>query len=266
MKRHPLTIIGAAITTLSAVVFVFVYLLDAFGLHTNPYIGIVFFLVLPAFFVLGLMLVPLGIYLDRRRRAKGLEPHHWPRLDLNSPAHRRAVAIVAVLTIVNGLIVTLAAARGIEFMDSPQFCGQVCHTVMEPEFVAYQDGPHSRVRCVDCHIGPGASWFVKSKLDGTRQVIAVMRGTYSRPIPSPVHDLRPARDTCEQCHWPQKFLGDRPLVRTKSSDDEKNTRLTTVLVMKLGGRGANGANGIHGRHLDGSARVAYATADPKRQV
>jgi len=146
MTRHPLTLTGAALTTLSAVVFVFVYLLDAFGLHTNPYMGIVFFLVLPAFFILGLVLMPIGVVLERRRRARGLEAHRWPRLDLNNPAHRRGVVIVAALTLVNALIVTLAAARGIEFMDSPQFCGQVCHTVMEPEFVAYQDGPHSRVR------------------------------------------------------------------------------------------------------------------------
>ena len=129
---------------------------------------------------------------------------------------------MASLTLVNVLIVSLAAYRGLEFMDSPQFCGQVCHTVMQPEFTAYQDGPHSRVRCVDCHIGPGAPWFVKSKLSGTRQVIAVPPDTYSRPIASPVENLRPARDTCEQCHWPEKFHGDK----VESSATTATTRRT----------------------------------------
>ena len=147
MRRHPLSDFGAVLTTLSAVVFLFVFLADMFGLHTNPYMGIVFFLILPAFFVLGLVLIPAGLYLERKRRAKGLEPRRFPRIDLNDPVHRRTTLIVLSLTLVNVLIVSLAAYRGLEFMDSPQFCGQVCHTVMEPEFMAYQDGPHSRVRC-----------------------------------------------------------------------------------------------------------------------
>jgi hypothetical protein len=165
------------------------------------------------------------------------------------------------------LIVSLAAFKGIEFMDSPQFCGQVCHTVMEPEFVAYRDGPHSRVRCVDCHIGPGASWFVKSKLDGTRQVLAVMRGTYSKPIASPVRDLRPARDTCEQCHWPEKFHGDKVRVFSEYGNDEKNTVNLTTLQMHIGGgQSANKqVTGIHW-HTSAGTEIEYITTDSKRQV
>ena len=186
MKRHPLTLAGAGLTTISAVLFIFVFLMDMFGLHTNPYLGIVFFIFLPTFFVMGLLMIPAGIILERRRVAKGLAPHRLPHIDLNIPRHRRVAIAVMSLTLVNVLIVSLAAFKGLEVMDSPEFCGQVCHTVMEPEFVAYKEGPHSRVKCVDCHIGPGASWFVKSKLDGTRQVIAVMRNSYSKPISTPV--------------------------------------------------------------------------------
>jgi NapC/NirT cytochrome c family protein len=267
MKRHPLSIAGVALVTLSAVVFLFVLLLDMFGLHTNPYLGIVFFLILPAFFVLGLLMIPAGLFLERRRRARGLEPLQLPRIDLNDPVHRRGVLAVTVLTLVNVLIVSLAAYKGIEFMDSPQFCGQVCHTVMEPEFVAYQDGPHSRVRCVDCHIGPGAPWFVKSKLDGTRQVLAVMRGTYSRPIASPVHNLRPARDTCEQCHWPEKFHGDKVEVVREYANDEKNTESVTRLMVHVGGGSERMgiATGIHW-HMNVANEIEYVATDAKRQV
>jgi len=267
MKRHPLSIAGVALVTLSAVVFLFVLLLDMFGLHTNPYLGIVFFLILPAFFVLGLLMIPVGLFLERRRRARGLEPLQLPRIDLNDPVHRRGVLAVTVLTLVNVLIVSLAAYKGIEFMDSPQFCGQVCHTVMEPEFVAYQDGPHSRVRCVDCHIGPGAPWFVKSKLDGTRQVLAVMRGTYSRPIASPVHNLRPARDTCEQCHWPEKFHGDKVEVVREYANDEKNTESVTRLMVHVGGGSERMgiATGIHW-HMNVANEIEYVATDAKRQV
>ncbi len=267
MKRHPLSVAGVAIVTLSAVMFLFVLLLDVFGLHTNPYLGIVFFLILPMIFIGGLLLIPLGIYFERRRTAKGLAPRGWPRLDLNDPVHRRGVLAVAALTLVNVMIVSLAAYRGLEFMDSPQFCGQVCHTVMEPEFVAYQEGPHSRVRCVDCHIGPGAPWFVKAKLDGTRQVLAVMRGTYSKPIGTPVHNLRPARDTCEQCHWPEKFHGDKVEVIREYGNDEKNTESVTRLLVHVGGGSEllGTASGIHW-HMNVANEIDYIATDEKRQI
>ena len=267
MKRHPLSVAGVGVVTLSAMVFLFVLLLDMFGLHTNPYMGIVFFLIIPMFFVGGLLLVPAGMFLERRRAARGLAPRRWPRLDLNDPVHRRGVLAVSALTLVNVLIVSLAAYRGLEFMDSPQFCGQVCHTVMEPEFVANQEGAHSRVRCVDCHIGPGAPWFVKSKLDGTRQVFAVMRGTYSKPIGTPVHNLRPARDTCEQCHWPEKFHGDKVNVVREYGNDEKNTESVTRLLVHVGGGSERLgiASGIHW-HMNVANEIDYIATDEKRQV
>jgi nitrate/TMAO reductase-like tetraheme cytochrome c subunit len=233
----------------------------------HPYTGIAFYLVLPGFFVLGLALMPAGALLRRRalRRAGGL-PEEYPRIDFGSPVLRRAAILVVALTAVNAMILGIATYRGVEYMDSAQFCGQTCHTVMTPEYTAYKESAHSRLGCVACHIGPGAPWFVKAKISGVRQVFAVSLKTYSRPIPSPVHQLRPARETCEQCHWPQKFLGDRLVVKKKFADDEKNTVSTTVLVLKLGGKGGAGNVGIHGRHLDDRARVTYETTDGKRQV
>ncbi len=90
---------------------------------------------------------------------------------------------------------------------------------------------HARVACVDCHIGPGASWFVQSKLSGLRQVLAVMSDDFSRPIPTPVENLRPARDTCEQCHWPEKFAGDRLVARQHFGYDREVTPYTNVLAL-----------------------------------
>ena len=267
--RHPLALIGMALATVSAVLFLVVFLADLFGLHTNPYIGIVFFLILPGVFVGGLLLIPIGAWLQQRRRrlGKGLSELHWPRIDLNDPAQRRTVLGVFLLTLANVVIVSLAAYRGIEYMDSVQFCGQVCHSVMKPEFTAYQDGPHSRVTCVQCHIGAGASWFVRSKLSGTRQVFAVTFQTFSRPIPSPVHNLRPARDTCEQCHWPEKFHGDKVNVRREyASDEQNNETVTTIRVHVGGGSEKLGiATGIHW-HMNIANEIEYVATDDRRQV
>jgi hypothetical protein len=138
---------------------------------------------------------------------------------------------------------------------------------MIPEYVSYQRSPHSRVHCVSCHIGPGASWFVKYKLSGLRQVAAVTLNSYPRPIPTPVENLRPARETCEQCHWPEKISENRIRVVRKHADDEKSTPNYTVLLMKVGGSStATGkAAGIHW-HIGANNKVEYIATDRQRQT
>jgi hypothetical protein len=265
--RNPLTLFGGWLTTVSALLFLAVFFADLFGIHTNPYIGIIFFLVLPGLFIGGLVLVPLGIFLSRRREQLGKPSMvvNWPIIDLNSSHTRRVAGLLVFLTVANIIVISLAAFRGVEYMDSPQFCGQVCHTVMMPEFTAYQAGPHARVACVECHIGPGAPWFVKSKLSGTRQLFAVALKTYPTPIPSPVQNLRPARDTCEQCHWPEKFTGDRVRQVREFGDDEANTESSTTLQLHVGSGSGTAAHGIHW-HMAPSTKVTYVTTDEKRQT
>ncbi len=97
---------------------------------------------------------------------------------------------------------------------------------MEPEHTAYQNSPHARVKCVDCHVGSGAGWYVRSKLSGAYQVYAVLANVYPRPIPTPIKNLRPARETCEQCHWPSHFSGQKEVINTYFKSDEQNTRWT----------------------------------------
>ncbi len=267
LARNWVSMLGAALTSAAGIALVTFWTADALRAHGLPYSGILLFLVFPAAFVLGLLLMPLGVLLRYRRlRRRGELPVDYPRVDLNDPLLRRAALIVGGLTVANLGIVGTASYRGAHYMDSTEFCGTACHAIMTPEYTAYQDSPHSRVACVACHIGPGASWAVRAKIDGTRQVIAMLRKTYSRPIPSPVHHLRPARETCEQCHWPQKFHGDKLVVRKKYASDAGNTLAVSVLVLKIGGRDTRGVSGIHGRHLDTASRITYTTTDPKRQV
>jgi hypothetical protein len=268
MGRNPVTMVGAVLTTSAALTLVGFWALEVFGGRpTHPYAGIFLFLILPAVFVLGLLLIPLGALWRRRTlRARGQLPPSYPSLDFSQPFLRDAALLVLAATVVNVAILGTATYKGVEHMDSVQFCGLTCHSVMAPEYTAFLDSPHSRVGCVQCHIGPGADWFVRSKLSGTRQVLAVALKTYSRPIHSPVRELRPARETCEQCHWPRKFHGDKLVVRTKFSEDEANTRLTTVLMLRIGGHSGLGSTGIHGRHLDEAERIHYVSTQGRQVI
>jgi hypothetical protein len=268
LGQNPITLTGAVITTSTALTTIGFWFYDIFlpG-PPHPYIGLLVYLILPGIFVLGLLLIPLGIWLRRRSlRRSGKLPDAFPAIDLHLPVVRRTLEYVAVATVLNLLIIGTASYRGVEYMDSTNFCGKTCHTVMDPEYTAYQNSPHAHVACVECHIGPGAGWFVRSKLSGLRQVVAVTFHTYSRPVPSPVKYLRPARETCEQCHWPQRFIGDKFLVNTSYKDDEKNTPQTDVLLLKIGGRTWQGSVGIHGHHLADSARIRYISTDAERMI
>lgn len=266
LPRNPISLVGAGLATISALFFLAFFLIDVLGMYTNPYMGIVFFLILPAVLVVGLLLIPVGYWRDRRRRLAG-QTVSWPKIDFNLPRHRNIVFLASMALLVNALILSLAAYSGVHYMDSNEFCGQVCHSVMAPEFAAFQDGPHSRVGCVQCHIGPGAPWFVQAKISGLRQVAAVNLNTFSRPIPSPVHNLRPARETCEQCHWPEKFHGDKVKIVREFAADEPNTESTTTLQIHVGGGSdkLSIATGIHW-HMNVANVIEYIATDDKRQV
>lgn len=268
LGQNVLTLVGAVLVTSSALTMIAFWVYEVLipG-PPHPYIGILLFLILPGIFVIGLILIPIGIVMRRRRlRAAGEPSTDYPRIDLRQPMVRHGLLLVGGATFLNVMIFGTASFRGVTYMDSTQFCGQTCHTVMTPEFTAYQGSPHAHVECVECHIGPGAGWFVRSKLSGVRQVFAVTFHTYSRPIAAPVKYLRPARETCEQCHWPQRFTGDKFVVKTTFKEDEKNTPQTTVLLVKVGGRTWQGSVGIHGRHLNEGSRIQYISIDEKRQV
>src|SRR5277367_5311263 len=232
LGQNPITLVGAVITTSTALTTIGFWFYDIFlpG-PPHPYVGLLVFLILPGIFIFGLVLIPIGVWIRRRKlRAAGELPSTFPAIDLKLPVVRRTLEYVAAATVLNLLIVATASYRGVEYMDSTNFCGKTCHTVMQPEYTAYQNSPHSRVECVKCHIGPGAGWFVKSKLSGVGQVVAVTLHNYPTPIPTPVHNLRPARETCEQCHWPQKYGEDRLKVIPKYASDEANTASKTVLL------------------------------------
>jgi nitrate/TMAO reductase-like tetraheme cytochrome c subunit len=265
LSNNWISLIGVVLVTSATVFWLFLLPITMGGDTKNPYIGILAFLTLPGPFFGGLILVPLGMWLKRKREGRtGIYPPEFPPLTWANADLRRLAYFLGITTALNIAIASQIGYGAVNYMDSVTFCGQTCHTVMQPEFTAYQNSPHSNVECVKCHIGPGAGWFVKSKLSGMGQLVAVTLNTYPRPIPTPVHNLRPARETCEQCHWPQKYGEDRIKVVSKFAEDETNALTKTVLLMKIGG--GNGGIGIHGTHLGPGVSIRYAATDEQRQT
>src|ERR1035441_10059798 len=261
--NNPISLAGGALTSASGVTMIGYWLVELFGrVNDNPYLGIIFFLILPGLFVAGLLLIPVGVFIRRKELQKaGQIPVEFPKIDLNDRMFRHGLDIVLVATIVNLLVVAMASYRGAAYMDSPQFCGQSCH-VMHPEYTAYKISAHSHVPCVECHIGSGAQAYLSAKVNGTKQLLEVSFDRYPTPIPSPVTSLRPARVICEGCHTPARFVGEKLLVKSNFADDEQNTETQTVVVLHLGGQDSlSHLTGIHGVHL---GHIEYIATDPTR--
>ena len=266
LLRHPLAIAGAVITTVSAVLFIALVIAMLAGWLNNPYAGLVVFLAIPAAFVIVLLLIPLGMRLQRRKLLR--DPNadvDWPVLDFRRAEVRRTSLLFLALTAVNVVIVLLAGYGTLHWMESPSFCGQVCHTPMHPQFTALQNASHARVACVECHIGEGARGFVRAKLSGVRQLVHVATNSFPRPIP-PGAEMPPGAQaqTCAKCHQPGRVVGDRIRVIREYADDEGNAETITVLQMHLSASSSS-PRAIHW-HADPAVRVEYVSTDPARET
>jgi formate-dependent nitrite reductase cytochrome c552 subunit len=259
LTSHWISMVGVALVTLAGFSWLFALPADLRGHVENPYIGLLVFIAIPGIFFLGLILIPIGILLGRRRVTERLEtvadrPAAW----------RRAGIFFGVMTVANVVIGSQLTYRSVEHMETVQFCGQSCH-VMKPEFTAHQVGAHQQVACASCHVAPGATGWLQSKMAGTRQLMAVTFSTFPRPIESAIESNRlvSSAATCEQCHERELFIGSRLRVATGYKDDEANTPTKTVLMMRVGG-GRRG--GIHGAHMGPGVHIRYAAQDKKRQT
>lgn len=259
--------VGVALTTSAFLLFVFFELLRIAGILTNSYIGLITYMALPALFILGLILVPIGWWQYRRATGRTTEELLTQRFpDDMTRAKRLGSSLVgtfALLTVINLLFLGIGGARMVHFMDSPKFCGTACHQIMEPEWTAYQNSPHAHVRCVDCHVGEGAEALLNAKLNGLWQVVSATFELYERPVPTPVHQLRPARETCEKCHWPAKVFGNRVKTYAKFGMDEESTPAYSTLSLKVGSESQTGT--IHW-HVGEENEVRYQAADEKRMA
>src|SRR3990172_2038882 len=267
--NNPITLLGGMLAVVAFGGLVFFLGIQILDVTASPYLGMLIYLGLPAVLVLGLILIPVGILWEARRRhqaaRRGMGPQPALQIDFGNPRHLRGVMLFATATVVILGVLGSTGFRTVEFMDSPAFCGTLCHTAMEPQYEPYKRSAHAEVNCTSCHIGSGTGWYVQSKLSGVAQLIALLTNSSPRPIPAPTKHLRPARDTCEACHWREKAYGMFLRVYRAYLPDEENTLHLRALAFRVG-TGGSDLEQAGGVHWHTAAKLWYRSADKERQI
>jgi nitrate/TMAO reductase-like tetraheme cytochrome c subunit len=229
--RHWLSFAGAGLMTTAGILWLFTLSSQLSGRGDNPYIGLILFGVLPVLFILGLVMIPAGLWASRRRLRTGLA-----EIVDDAASRRRLVVFLSITTVANLLIGSQVTYSAVHHLESPGFCGASCHA-MQPQHTAYREAAHSRVKCTDCHVGPGARGWIASKMGGMRQFLEVAFDSFERPIPPATVSGRlvPATQTCENCHWSEKEHASKVRIIRSFAEDAANTPSVTVLTMRIGG-------------------------------
>jgi len=249
--------------------FFLLFAIDLFAGHPNPYLGILAYVVAPAFFVLGLLVTLFGAILQWRRNRRALkaaEPLVF-KIDLSRPRDRRFLWIFAGVAVVFLFVTAFGSYQTYQLSESAQFCGKACHLPMEPQFVAAQYTAHAKVECVACHVGPGAAAYFKTKVNGVKQLYHTVKNDFDRPIRMSASNPRPGQAICEQCHWPSKYVGNVERTYQHFLSDEKNTPFAVRLLLNVGGGDpANGpVGGIH-FHMNIANKIEYIATDDQRMT
>jgi hypothetical protein len=267
-SRNMLSLIGSVIVIANLALIILLFIISLIFDLSDSFVGVFIYLILPGFLLMGLIVMLIGMIVRKKKlvNAPEAEKARMPIVNLNEKDTRKAFVVFTIGTVVVLFLATYSGFEAYHYSESVKFCGTLCHEVMEPEHVAYQNSPHANVLCVECHVGAGASWYVKSKLSGLHQVYAVLTNDYSKPIETPLHDLRPARETCERCHWPQKFYPRSVETIRSFLADSLNTEWDIMLQMKTGPEYTDLGfkEGIHW-HINPSVNIEYISENDKRE-
>lgn len=245
---------------------IILFCFEFFSHGQNLYLGILTYAVLPVFLIIGLLLIPVGALWKRGRVRKGkaaAKPTPL-KIDLTQATHRNAVFVFVIGTSILLIMTAIGTYKAYQYTESVAFCGLLCHDVMKPEYTTYSNSPHARVKCVECHIGEGAEWYVRAKISGIRQVYHTIRGDYSRPIATPVRNLRPAEETCERCHWPSQRYTSVAMNKTYFSSYEGDNPQWLIRMLVHVGMAPDGRGGIH-KHMYVDNDIFFAAEDERLQ-
>ena len=260
--RNLISWAGLLLAVSALFAFCFLFAIDRLSGNQNAYVGILSYVVAPGFFFFGIGLALLGALLHWRAERRASATHAVFRVDLSRPRDRKIVFVFAAGSVCFLFLTALGSYQTYHYTESVQFCGKTCHVPMEPEFVASQHMAHANIDCVACHVGPGAGAYFKTKLNGVKQLYHTLARDFDRPIFVTDVNPRPPQAICEQCHWPQKYVGNVERTYRHYLSDEKNTPFTVRLLLNVGGGDPSSGpeGGIHW-HMNIANKVEYIATD-----
>jgi len=267
--HNRLSYVGTLVAALTLTLMFIIYIVASLFNGAGHYTGLLLYVALPIVLFIGLMLIPLGMFIKfRKNKRVNLVDADKQKVifDFNNTNHRNAALVFVFGTFIFIVLTSVGSYEAFHYTESNEFCGTLCHKIMTPEYTTYQTSSHAKVKCVACHVGEGADFYAKSKITGLYQVYAAIRNIYPRPIPTPISSLSQAHETCEQCHWPQKFYTNQVITNTHYLTDSLNTEWTTSCQMKIGpAETASGSTkGIHW-HINKDVKIEYIESDSSRE-
>jgi len=265
---NPVSFVGLIIVVFNIAFIVFLSLVEAFSRREHPYADLVIWLILPAIVLFGLALILIGIRRERRKEREGQAPSLASLIvDFNNPKHRRTFLALLTGFLLMSLLYAFAGYKTYEFTESVTFCGSMCHKIMGPQYRSHAFSEHAEIGCVNCHVGPGIRYFLLYKLRGTKELFDLIFDRYPRPIPSPVRDLRPSQEVCENCHGPQYRINERLQSRTYYLSDKQNTPKTIDFLLRMGNVEVKTEQPpkMHW-HSSTTEEIMYVASDAKRNV
>ncbi|MEQ8763701.1 MAG: cytochrome c3 family protein [Planctomycetota bacterium] len=260
--RNPWAFIGVLLAVVAGGFHLTLMVSEVVAGSYNPYLNIAFHLILPPLVIAGIAMIWIGWVRTRRQVRRGeLTVPEKGALPAN-----RVVALLLLLIVLLIPFLAFTSYSGYHYSESVEFCGQACHVPMGPTYTTYQHSPHASVPCTDCHVGDGAWWFVRAKLNGTRQLISMMTDSFERPIPSPLENMRPVGDICNRCHWAEMPKGTELVHLPRFASDESNTPHPVYMTLDIGrvGTPEEPARGIHWHAATEAHFVEYVATDRQR--
>lgn len=266
-------IMGGIMITVLLPMLLFSLLVDFGGWLENQCFAVLLYILFVPLLLVAIILITYGNYFTKKQKQAqntAVFSYNYLKSNLMSPAHyssiRKKVYFLAIFTALFLFFLSIATHGSYYYSNTNHFCARFCHQVLSHAAKTHYSSPHSRVDCMECHKKyDGYNVSGTDHTSGLVKAYKTITKSSSTPIKIPASRLRPSNESCEKCHWPDKFHGKQLRIINSFQSDESNSHTKTALYLNIGSGGslAQSAQGIHW-HTSRKHRLYYLASDEER--